>query len=61
MNFAIAIAYGVASKISSLQTPDNGLHITFLTVLPHASRDVIPTSERDCIISETSSSITQCS
>ena len=59
MNLAIANAYGVASNISSLQTPDIGLHMTFLTVFPHASRDVIPTSASDCIISETSSSITQ--
>ena len=58
-NFATDNAYGVASNSSFSHTPDSGLHITFLTVLPHASRDVNPTSASACIISDTSSSTTQ--
>ena len=60
-NFATDNAYGVASNSSLSQTPDNGLHITFLTVLPHASRDVRPTSASAYMISDTSSNTTQCS
>ncbi len=58
-NFAVARAYGVESNFSSQQTPDNGLHMTFRTELPHASLEVNPTSARDLNISETSSRITQ--
>ena len=56
----MASAYGVESNSSSGQTPDKGLHITFLTELPHASREVRPTSANPRKISETSSKITQC-
>src|SRR5579885_276759 len=58
-NLAIALEYGVASNASSAHVPANGLHITFLTVFPHASLVVNPTSTSPLITSLTSSSWTQ--
>ena len=39
-----ASAYGVTSNVSSRQTPASGQAVTLRTVLPHASRVVMPTA-----------------
>ena len=46
MKYAVALAYGVTSKACVRQTPAIGHAVTLRTVLPHASRVVIPTAAK---------------
>ena len=46
MKYAVAFAYGVTSKDCVRQTPAIGQAVTLRTVLPQASRVVIPTAAR---------------